>query len=523
MRVGSTQRGQKASPIQAIRPAQDVQASSGSSDALSQQFSQIVDNFAAQAGASDVNADSAFADALQVGGEIQLIVPQTAQSNAAPEPSATSVALAGTQVQADTQDRRGNRNQEQGQDAREESTRDEEVTNTSAERITARESSTSSRQEQQSDDKTEANPQVEAVDGEKDASTPLVEEVAAKSEGSILNEAAPEWVEQLSEQALTPQGGVEQGELSAVSTKVQSQAAQEVKEGEASTKVSSTGTTEASKNLGTQAVEVAPELTQESLTAESSSETSETGPLLASNVETARTSNAKASNDLQVLKTEIAALIRALEAPIQSVVAQAGREKDAGLLSREVQNSNNLFSTSAKPVSTVDAGAQAKLAASNSRDNSPRASRAIPPAQMARTMEKVEQALKEAARARDGKTISLRLDPPDLGTLKVDVSLREGTLRARVVVEQSAVYQQLREKAHELHAALRKLGLNVDAISVSVSAENQSSFSMEQHVRREQNEATGFASDLPQHGEAESELAKAQSSKTAVIDNGWVA
>jgi hypothetical protein len=90
---------------------------------------------------------------------------------------------------------------------------------------------------------------------------------------------------------------------------------------------------------------------------------------------------------------------------------------------------------------------------------------------MARMMERVESTLKEAARSRDGKTLSLRLEPVDLGKVKVDVSLRDGALHARISPENQQVMQGLREHAHELQGALRKLGLDVDSVSVSITAD----------------------------------------------------
>ena len=92
----------------------------------------------------------------------------------------------------------------------------------------------------------------------------------------------------------------------------------------------------------------------------------------------------------------------------------------------------------------------------------------------ARTMERVESALKEVARAKDGKTISVRLDPPDLGTVKIDVSLRDGALHARVVAETPQVTTLLKDKSHELLQIIRKLGLNVEKVTVAVSDQKES-------------------------------------------------
>lgn len=104
-------------------------------------------------------------------------------------------------------------------------------------------------------------------------------------------------------------------------------------------------------------------------------------------------------------------------------------------------------------------------------DTAPRQARYLSKGATQRMLERVESALKEAARTRDGKTISIKLDPVNLGQIKVDVSLREGSLHARVTPQNKEVLQSLREHAHELQGALRRLGLNVDRISVQVVGE----------------------------------------------------
>lgn len=116
----------------------------------------------------------------------------------------------------------------------------------------------------------------------------------------------------------------------------------------------------------------------------------------------------------------------------------------------------------------VGTAAEAKTAAA---DTGERGAKQLSRPQLRRMLERVESTLKEAARSRDGKTISLRLDPAQLGRVKVDVSLREGTLHARITPENQQVLTALREHAHELQGALRKLGLNVDSVTVTVSSE----------------------------------------------------
>jgi len=99
--------------------------------------------------------------------------------------------------------------------------------------------------------------------------------------------------------------------------------------------------------------------------------------------------------------------------------------------------------------------------------------RALPAAHTVRTLAKVEAALKEIASSKDGKTISVRLDPPSLGTVRVDLSLRDGTLHARIGAENPAVSQMLRERSQEIHQILRRLNLNVDKVNVSISSLGQ--------------------------------------------------
>jgi flagellar hook-length control protein FliK len=125
-----------------------------------------------------------------------------------------------------------------------------------------------------------------------------------------------------------------------------------------------------------------------------------------------------------------------------------------------------------KPTTPTVSGAAAATGSKRSEDAaSSKGSRGMNKGQMARMFERVQSTLTEAAKARDGKTISLRLDPANLGRVKVDVSLKEGTLHARIIPENQQVMTALREHAHELQGALRKLGLDVDSVTVTVRSD----------------------------------------------------
>jgi hypothetical protein len=124
--------------------------------------------------------------------------------------------------------------------------------------------------------------------------------------------------------------------------------------------------------------------------------------------------------------------------------------------------------TSTAGVSGVGASQEAK---SLQNDNAPKAARYLNRAATARMLDRIESALKEAARSRDGKTISLKLDPVQLGQVKVDVSLRDGALHARITPQNGEVLQALRDHSQDLQGALRRLGLNVDRVTVQVTSE----------------------------------------------------
>jgi len=125
-----------------------------------------------------------------------------------------------------------------------------------------------------------------------------------------------------------------------------------------------------------------------------------------------------------------------------------------------------------KPTTPTVSGAAAATGPKRSEDAaSSKGSRTMNKGQMARMLERVQSTLTEAAKARDGKTISLRLDPANLGRVKVDVSLKEGALHARIIPESQQVMTALREHAHELQGALRKLGLDVDSVTVTVRSD----------------------------------------------------
>jgi flagellar hook-length control protein FliK len=179
----------------------------------------------------------------------------------------------------------------------------------------------------------------------------------------------------------------------------------------------------------------------------------------------------KTEEDEQIVAPEVVATSAAKSAPrsAENAIQMALlRQAFESLKQARSENGEARQRPEASPVTGAGAVAEPRRAEG---DTSSRSARSMTPPQTARMMERVEGALKEAAKARDGKSISLRLDPADFGRVKVDVTLREGALHARVTPENQQVMVALRENAHELHGALRKLGLDVSSITVTVSSE----------------------------------------------------
>lgn len=189
-------------------------------------------------------------------------------------------------------------------------------------------------------------------------------------------------------------------------------------------------------------------------------------------------------------------LTKTLERIIQSKLLEASNAQVAGAqrdsafqIAREAQRAQTVIAqlnqgvtgTALKagvPAQTQAHGLQfndtgAFRQAESARGDEPKGSATLTRPQAVRTMERVENALKEVSKSKDGKTISVRLDPPELGTVKVDVSYKDGGIHARIAAEQGSVVHLLKERTHELVVMIRKLGLNVEKVTVTVSSQDQ--------------------------------------------------
>jgi flagellar hook-length control protein FliK len=69
----------------------------------------------------------------------------------------------------------------------------------------------------------------------------------------------------------------------------------------------------------------------------------------------------------------------------------------------------------------------------------------------------------------DGRAVTLKLEPENLGPARVHLSLHQGALTARVTVESPAAQIAVESSLDQLHAQLDKAGIKVDHIDVNVA------------------------------------------------------
>jgi flagellar hook-length control protein FliK len=94
-------------------------------------------------------------------------------------------------------------------------------------------------------------------------------------------------------------------------------------------------------------------------------------------------------------------------------------------------------------------------------------STAIPERMIPKMMEKLEQVAREVERAKDGRSISLRLDPPQLGKIRVDMTMKDGSIHTRLTAESALVAHFLRERGDELQALIRKALPHLDQATIA--------------------------------------------------------
>jgi hypothetical protein len=89
----------------------------------------------------------------------------------------------------------------------------------------------------------------------------------------------------------------------------------------------------------------------------------------------------------------------------------------------------------------------------------------------------IEQVGRQIARSllAGKKVVRLQLRPPELGTVKVEMDMKEGALRVGMITENSSVKELLLSNAHELRDALVEQGVKLDRLDVQINHDSNQS------------------------------------------------
>ncbi len=74
--------------------------------------------------------------------------------------------------------------------------------------------------------------------------------------------------------------------------------------------------------------------------------------------------------------------------------------------------------------------------------------------------------------------INLRLHPAELGSLKIDLTVKEGSIRANVVAQSQHTTEILEKNMAKLKTVLENQGFTVDEISITTESESVSDFNL---------------------------------------------
>jgi len=147
--------------------------------------------------------------------------------------------------------------------------------------------------------------------------------------------------------------------------------------------------------------------------------------------------------------------------------------------------------------------------------------------------------IEQAAKLKDGSTLSIRIKPEELGEVLVKVSQRGDQLFARIVPENKEVEHTVRKGINEVIAQLVAAGFKPDNIHVSIGKElsESESFSafhsgqpnpgqdkqLDQQNLLGRGDGHGSGLSNPHERGSKSDSKKAFSTLKGAVDNGWVA
>lgn len=86
-------------------------------------------------------------------------------------------------------------------------------------------------------------------------------------------------------------------------------------------------------------------------------------------------------------------------------------------------------------------------------------------------LRQVQDLLKRAAQTRDGNSVSVRVDPPELGMVTVKVTQRDSQIYARIIPDSPEVEHVLRTRVQEVTQVLIAAGLKAEQVHIAIGRE----------------------------------------------------
>lgn len=108
----------------------------------------------------------------------------------------------------------------------------------------------------------------------------------------------------------------------------------------------------------------------------------------------------------------------------------------------------------------------------------------------------------QGALNQQGGSVTLRMTPPELGTVRIELALMQGVVSARFHAETESVRQLLTEQLAQLRSGLERQGLNVERLTVQTQQPQPTAFGQQQQQ--------GGAEQSPQDGRSRGEYAMNQ-------------
>jgi len=85
-----------------------------------------------------------------------------------------------------------------------------------------------------------------------------------------------------------------------------------------------------------------------------------------------------------------------------------------------------------------------------------------------------------------GQQLKIRLSPPELGTLQIEVSLKNGEYTAKLEVQNNRVQKVINDNLAQLKDSLAKTGISIDRIEVQINTDSSEDHHSSQSDARSQ-------------------------------------